>query len=184
MAISSQDVQQVLANAELIHEESVVEAALDRMATEINTVLQNHNPLMLTVMTGGLVPAAGLFTRLQFPLQLDYLHATRYEGGTRGSQLQWKCAPSVSLAGRSVLIVDDILDEGLTLAAIVDYCRAEGAAEVYSAVLVEKIHDRRVGGIQADFTGLQVEDRYVFGYGMDYHSYLRNVKGIYAVHDT
>ncbi len=184
MAISSQDVQQVLANAELIHEESVVEAALDRMATEISAVLQDHNPLMLTVMTGGLVPAAGLFTRLQFPMQLDYLHATRYQGGTRGNQLQWKCAPSVSLAGRSVLIVDDILDEGLTLAAIVDYCRAEGATGVYSAVLIEKIHDRRVGGIQADFTGLQVEDRYVFGYGMDYHSYLRNVKGIYAVHDT
>jgi hypoxanthine phosphoribosyltransferase len=81
-------------------------------------------------------------------------------------------------------VVDDILDEGLTLAAILDYCRAQGARAVYSAVLVEKLHERKTDGLQADFVGLQVEDRYVFGYGMDYHGYLRNVKGIYAVADS
>ena len=81
----------------------------------------------------------------------------------------------------TVLVVDDILDEGLTLAAILAYCHEQGASAVYSAVLVEKLHKRRASGLAADFVGVQVEDRYVFGYGMDYHGYWRNVKGIYAV---
>jgi len=137
--------------------------------------------LLLCVMTGGLVTASELFIRLDFPLQLDYLHATRYQGGTRGSELQWITRPSQDLEGRTVLVVDDILDEGLTLAAILDYCREQGAAAVYSMVLVEKQHDRKASDLKADFVGLPVEDRYVFGYGMDYHGYLRNVRGIYAV---
>jgi hypoxanthine phosphoribosyltransferase len=85
------------------------------------------------------------------------------------------------LRDRTVLVVDDILDEGLTLAAIVDFCRQQGARAVYSAVLVEKVHDRKSAAVEADFIGIKVEDRYVFGYGMDYHGYLRNVRGIYAV---
>lgn len=181
MNLTDQDVQQVLDGAELLHSESAVHAALDTMAADITARIAGHNPLMLCVMTGGVVPAAALFTRMRFPIQFDYLHATRYRGGTTGSDIEWICPPSQSLKGRTLLVVDDILDEGLTLAAILDYCRAQGAAQVYSAVLVEKHHDRRAGGLQADFVGLHVEDRYVFGCGMDYHGYLRNVTGIYAV---
>ena len=81
----------------------------------------------------------------------------------------------------SVLIVDDILDEGLTLDAIVGYCRQQGAKEVHSAVLVEKNHARRANHISATFTGLQVDDRYVFGCGMDYKGYMRNLPEIYAI---
>jgi hypoxanthine phosphoribosyltransferase len=181
MSLTEEQVQNVLDNAQLLYDENAVEAALDRMAEAISERIAGHNPLLLCVMTGGLVPAAALFTRFKFPIQLDYLHATRYRGGTSGSDLQWICPPSQPLHGRTLLVVDDILDEGLTLAAIVDYCRAQGAERVYSAVLVEKRHDRKVSGLKADFVGLHVEDRYVFGCGMDYHSYLRNVTGIYAV---
>ena len=114
----------------------------------------------------------------------NYLHATRYQGTRGGAVLKWITRPSQDLRGRTVLVVDDILDEGLTLAAILDYCREQGASAVYSAVLVEKKHDRKAANQQADFVGLHIEDRYVFGYGMDYHGYLRNVKGIYAVADS
>lgn len=181
MSLTDADVRKVLENAELLHDEQAVEAALDRMAAAIGERIAGSNPLLLCVMTGGMIPAAALFTRLRFPIQIDYLHATRYRGGTSGSELKWICPPSQPLAGRTLLVVDDILDEGPTLAAILDYCREQGAAAVYSAVLVEKLHDRKVPGLAADFVGLQVEDRYVFGCGMDYHGYLRNVTGIYAV---
>jgi hypoxanthine phosphoribosyltransferase len=178
---SVQQARQVLAAADQLYTRREIETALDRMAADIGQALGDADPLLLCVMTGGLVPASELFTRLEFPLQLDYLHATRYQGTRGGSELKWITRPSQSLQGRTVLVVDDILDEGLTLAAILAYCHEQGASAVYSAVLVEKLHKRRASGLAADFVGVQVEDRYVFGYGMDYHGYWRNVRGIYAV---
>ena len=125
--------------------------------------------------------AGKLLTRLDFPLQIDYLHATRYRNNTQGSELDWHRLPMLPLDGRNVLIIDDILDEGETLAAVVEHCRAHRAASVLTAVLVDKLHERKVADICADFVGLRVEDRYLYGYGMDYRGYLRNAAGIYAV---
>jgi len=184
MAINTDKVRAVLENADRLFSQSEVEQALDRLASDIERALGDQDPLVLCVMTGGLVPTGELFTRFDFPAQLDYLHATRYQGTVGSNDLKWITEPSQSLKGRTVLVVDDILDEGLTLAAIIDYCSEQGARAVYSAVLIEKIHERKTDGLHADFVGLQVEDRYVFGYGMDYHGYLRNVKGIYAVADS
>ena len=134
-----------------------------------------------TVMTGGLILAGRLLPKLIFPLQVDYLHATRYRGDTSGGELHWIAHPSFPLKDRTVLVMDDILDEGLTLQSILQACRNEGAKDVFSAVLVKKLHDRCIDNVIADFVGLEVEDRYVFGCGMDYHNYHRNLPGIYAV---
>jgi hypoxanthine phosphoribosyltransferase len=183
MSIDTDKAQDVLKSADRLVSQEGVEAALDRMAADISRVIGSRDPLLLCVMTGGLIVSSELFTRLRFPVQLDYLHATRYQGTRGGKVLKWITRPSQALKGRTVLVVDDILDEGLTLAAILDDCRQQGAEAVYSAVLVEKIHARKADDLQADFVGLRVEDRYLFGYGMDYHGYLRNVKGIYAVAD-
>ena len=181
MSITAQQVLEAYHTADLLHSEQAVEAALDRMAAEITARLAGSNPVLLCVLTGGIIPAGKLAGRLDFPLQMDYLHATRYRGATRGGELRWIAHPSIELRDRAVLVVDDILDEGGTLAAILEHCREQGASAVYSAVLVDKLHDRKYHGIHADFTGLTVPDRYVFGYGMDYKSYLRNAPGIYAV---
>lgn len=181
MPITAEEARTVYAQADVLYRAEEVEAALDRMATEITQAIRESDPVVLCVMTGGLIPMGKLLTRLDFPVQIDYLHATRYCGETRGGELHWIARPQTPLRGRVVLVVDDILDEGLTLAAILRQCRAEGAKEVYSAVLVEKLHDRKAKGIKADFIGLQVQDRYVFGYGMDYKGYLRNAPGIFAV---
>ncbi len=167
--------------ADLLHSEAEVEAALDRMAIAVTAELQDKNPLVLAVMIGGLIPAGKLALRLDFPLQIDYLHATRYRGDTRGRALHWLSRPVQSMADRVVLVVDDILDEGITLGAVLDACREAGAREVYSAVLVDKQIGIKPGLQSADFTGLQIENRYVFGYGMDYRGYLRNAAGIFAV---
>lgn len=174
-------VVQVLREAELLHPPEAVEEAIDRMAAAITSSLAERCPLVLAVMIGGLIPAAKLLERLHFPLEVDYVHATRYRGSVKGRELVWRAHPRIPLAERAVLVVDDILDEGLTLAAIVEHCAAAGAREVRSAVLVEKRHQRKPAIEHADFTGLTVADRYVFGSGMDYRGYLRNVPGIYAV---
>ncbi len=174
------EVERVLAEADRLYSREEVLAAIDRLAAEITQRLGTSDPVVLCVMNGALIPAGYLLTRLRFPLQVDYLHATRYRGATRGGELHWRVRPELDLAGRSVLVVDDILDEGLTLAAILQHCRAQGAAEVLSCVLVRKHHDRG-NGVEADFVGLEVGDRYVFGFGMDYKGYLRNADGIYAV---
>lgn len=178
--ITQKEAAEVLATAELIHSTEAVEQALDRLAIEITGKLSGEDPVVLCVLNGALIPTGHLLTRLGFPLRHDYVHATRYRGETSGAELEWIGRPSTSLKGETVLVVDDILDEGITLAAIVRACREAGAKAVYSAVLVEKMHDR-IHDFTADFVGLTVEDRYVFGFGMDYKGYLRNVPAIYAL---
>ncbi|NOQ63946.1 MAG: hypoxanthine-guanine phosphoribosyltransferase [Methyloprofundus sp.] len=174
------EIQQIQENAELLHSEAEVEAALDRMAAEINSVLAELNPIILCVMNGGIVTAGKLITKLAFPLTVDAINVSRYGNQTSGSeQLNWLQTPVTSLENRTILIVDDILDQGLTLEAIYQYCQEQGATQVYSAVLIEK-QLKQAKPIQADFIGLSVVDRYLYGYGMDYKGYLRNAAGIYA----
>lgn len=175
-------IQQVLASATCIYSREQVEAALDQMAQQMQQKLADTNPILLCVVLGGIVPLGNLLPRLDFPLEIDYVHATRYNGDISGGELTWKAEPSCDLRGRTVVIVDDILDGGVTLASICDYCKQHGAAHVQTAVLVDKLVARQPAGVKsADYTGLTVGDDYVFGYGMDYHEYLRNAPGIYKV---
>ncbi|WP_136246833.1 hypoxanthine-guanine phosphoribosyltransferase [Halomonas borealis] len=175
------DMREVMDSADCLISQEEVERALDRMADKIAHDLGDKLPVFYCVMNGGLITTGHLLTRLGFPLEVDYLHATRYRGGMRGGELFWRVSPEVPMAGRHVVIVDDILDEGATLAAILDYCREAGAASISTAVLVDKRHDRKsMPDLQADYCGLEVEDRYVFGFGMDYKGYWRNAPGIFA----
>jgi hypoxanthine phosphoribosyltransferase len=180
MTITTEHALDVLAKADRLFTAADVDAALDKMAVDISERLSKSDPLVISVMTGGLIPAGMLIPRLDFPMQMDYLHATRYLGNTSGGDLRWIVEPVASLQDRTVLLIDDIFDEGLTLTAIIEYCKDNGAKEVLSAVLINKVHQRKTT-VVPDFIGLDVEDRYVFGYGMDYKGYLRNVCGIYAV---
>ena len=169
-----EDESDCLCNSEQLNQ------VLDTLANKISDDLKDKNPLLLCVMTGGLIPTGHLVTRLTFPLQLDYIHATRYRGETSGGELHWIQEPSISLQDRNILIIDDIFDEGITLLEIAKYCKEKGAAKVYSAVLVNKLHSRKTD-FKPDYIGLDIEDRYLFGFGMDYKNYLRNVNSIHAV---
>lgn len=180
--MNTEKANKILAEADLLVSEAEVAAAVKRMAQEITSQLKESRPVLLCVMNGGLIFTGQLLTRLVFPLEVDYVHATRYGEETKGAGLQWTVRPQLDLKGRTVLLLDDILDEGVTLAAIADYCRQQGAAEVLMAVLVEKLHLRKVTpGMRADFTGIEVGDRFLFGYGLDYKGYWRNAPGIYAL---
>ncbi|MGQ0657866.1 MAG: hypoxanthine-guanine phosphoribosyltransferase [Chromatiales bacterium] len=176
-------VRRVRDDADLIFGTAEIEQALDRMAAAITARIGDRDPLLLGAMLGGVVPLGVLLPRLSFPLQIDYVHATRYLGRTSGGELHWLRKPGASLRDRTVLLIDDVLDKGVTLAAIVEACREAGAREVLTAVLVRKRVAARPGLQDADFAALDADDRYLFGWGMDYRSYLRNGDGVYAVAD-
>lgn len=174
-------IDQALASAELIYDAQQISTALAVLCEKLDESLKDSFPLALCVMQGGLIFSGHVMTRLNCKLELDYIHATRYRNQTSGDVLEWLVYPGNSLQDRTVLILDDILDEGVTLGAIKDYCLEQGARRVVSAVLVHKKHSRCVEGVAADFVALEVEDRYVFGFGMDYKGQLRHLNSIYAL---
>lgn len=177
-----QDIEMVLKKATCLYTKDEVERALDKIAQNMERELADKNPVFLCLVVGGIIPLGNLLIRLNFPLEVDYLHVTRYRGKLIGGELTWKAKPTISLKDRTVVLVDDILDSGLTMQSVSDYCIQHEARKVYTAVLVDKKDARVPGGTsKADFVGLEVENRYVFGYGLDYKEYLRNAPGIYAV---
>ena len=178
----------VLDTADLLFDRDALEDAIEAMADEIADDYGDdaRPPVFLTIMHGGMPFAAQLAFALgenEIDVEMDYLHATRYRGNTTGSGLAWLHRPATPLQGRRVLLVDDILDEGHTLKAVKHWCEDQGATDVRIAVLATKDHDRRVDGIEADYVGVEVPDRYVFGYGMDFHEQGRNLPAIYALAD-
>jgi hypoxanthine phosphoribosyltransferase len=175
-------VKDIIAKAECLHDMTAINKALDNMANEITKTLGKANPIVICVMTGAVVAIGHLLTRLHFPLQVDYIHATRYRGSIRGGDLHWLVEPRLDLNGRNVLIIDDIMDGGLTISAIMDYCKQAGAQGIYSAVMVNKIREREAGvDFEPDFIGVSTENRFLIGFGLDYEEYFRNLPGIYAV---
>ena len=160
-----------------------VQAALKRVARQISERLGESYPLVLVVMGGAVVFAGQILPLLHFPLDLDYIHASRYGAGTRGAKIDWRVAPPAAVRGRAVLVLDDILDGGETMAAIRERLLELGAASFHCAVLVEKIL-KREKPIRADYVGLTIEDRFVFGYGMDAKGFWRNLPEIRAMRES
>jgi hypoxanthine phosphoribosyltransferase len=178
-----QEAIEIFSGADIIHSAEMVSAAVSRVAAQITEKLEALNPLVLCVMSGGVPFAGHLMTQLHFPLDFDYIHVTRYGQETSGGALSWRSLPATSVEGRTVLVVDDILDEGFTLAAIVARLRELGAAACYTAVAAEKENGRKKP-LQADFVALNVPDRFLFGYGMDVRGKWRNLPAIYAVKES
>ncbi|SBS30252.1 Hypoxanthine-guanine phosphoribosyltransferase [Marinomonas aquimarina] len=174
------ELNSILNEADCLVSEAQLNEALDKMAQQITDDLATKQPIVICVMNGGLLPTGALLQRLQFPLELDYVHASRYGMATQGSDLNWTRYPQTDFKGRDVLIVDDIFDQGHTVEAIIKWFEENGANNVYSATVINKLHDRKVE-MRPDYIGLDIEDRFLFGYGMDYQGYFRNLQGIYAV---
>lgn len=180
----SPELMNALASSDLLFDRETLGREIRRIAAEIDRdYAGGEPPVFLTIMHGGLPFAGQLALEVKADLQFDYLHATRYRGETTGAGLAWLHRPATPLRGRRVLVADDILDEGHTLLAVKQWCEAEGAVDVRVAVLALKRHDRRVPGIHADYVAAEVPDRYVYGYGMDFHEQGRNLPAIYALKD-
>lgn len=169
----------LLEQAELIHDADVVRQSIDDVANALNQDYDALNPIVVAVMTGACFFLGQLLPKLRFPLEVDYVHATRYHGNISGKSIDWLVKPK-PVAGRNVLVIDDILDEGVTLKSIVDEYKLRGATSVKTAVLADKLLSIEKP-IQADYSALQVPDSYVFGCGMDVYGWWRNLPCIYAL---
>jgi hypoxanthine phosphoribosyltransferase len=169
-----------LKESELIASAEDVQAAVRRIAADIERELGSSYPLVLAVMGGAVIFAGQVLPLLRFPLDFDYVHASRYGAMTRGSSIEWRVRPPALVRGRKVLVLDDILDHGETMKAIRDGLLELGAQSVHSAVLVEKNLNTKKP-ISADFVGLRIPDRFVFGCGMDAKGYWRNLPEIRAM---
>jgi len=176
----SQKAWQFLEHSDLVASEKEVQAAIRRVAAEIEANLSRKYPLVLAVMGGAVVFAGQILPMLRFPLDFDYVHASRYGAMTRGSRIEWRVRPPALVRGRTVLVLDDILDHGETMSAIRAGLLELGAERVLCAVLVEKaLKDRKP--IVPDFVGLKIPDRFVFGCGMDAKGFWRNLPEIRAM---
>lgn len=169
----------VLNEADLIADANSVSQAIIRIAEDLTKRFRDKHPLLLVVMNGGVFFAGQLLPRLRFPLEQDYVHATRYGAATSGGELVWKARPEHSLKDRCVLVIDDVLDEGKTLAAIREHVVAEGASSCHLVVLTEK-DTGKVKPVSAEYVGIVLPNRFVFGCGLDISGAWRNLPEIYA----
>jgi len=179
--LTQEQAEHILKTADLIYSPDMIEQAIQRMADEITGEMADCSPLVLCVMNGGIMFAGHLLPKLAFPLTLDCIQVSRYHNRTSGGVLDWVLFPQrEEINGRAVLVIDDILDEGITLAEIRKKVLEYGACSCYSAVLADKDLDK-TKIFQADFVGLSLPNRYVFGFGMDIHGMWRNLPAIYAI---
>jgi hypoxanthine phosphoribosyltransferase len=178
------DPRSLLEQSRVLYSAEEVMASVDRLAHQVNQFYGDESVVMLSVMTGAMLPAAWLATRLKMPLQMDFVHATRYQSGLYGAELEYRVPPRFELEGRKVLVVDDIFDEGDTLAAIKGSCEKRKAESVHLAVLVRKMHDRGLPRDYVDFVGLDVPDVYIFGCGMDAYEEWRHLDHIRVLEET
>ena len=177
---TQQHVKQVFAEADCIYTAEQVSNALDVMAKQIAVDYADAEPLLIGILNGGAYVTTELMRRLTILLQLDFLQVQRYRNQTYGGELQWRLEPVNDLSNRHVLIVDDILDEGLTLKAVIEYCKSKNPVSVEVAILSHK--QRQVAqDLDIKYCGLELPNRYVFGCGMDYQGYFRNLNSIYAI---
>ena len=178
------DAKKLLADSEVLFTVEEVNAATSRVAREMCRDYADQNPLILSVMGGAVVFTGQLLPQLDFPLDFDIVQASRYGAATVGTNLTWRVTPRENVKDRHVLLVDDILDEGITLAAIVDLLKHQGAASVECAVFCVKDYGEAINAkkpIHARYVGITVPDRFIFGYGMDVSGAWRNLPAIYAM---
>lgn len=166
-------------NCTLLFSQRKIRKSIKKMAKKLNTDYANQPVVFLTIMNGGMIFASDLSKKLNLDMEMDYVQVSRYGTETTGGQLIWKHQCETSLEGKHVLLVDDIFDEGYTLLAVDEWCKERGAKSVKSAVLVSKNHKRGYADHTVDYSAIEVDDLYIFGYGMDYQEKLRHLTDIY-----
>ncbi len=176
----------------VLFSESEVAAAIDWVGTAIEdhcgagdrgAQANDDEWIAVCVLNGGLIFTGEILKRVSIPMRLDSVRVSRYHNTTTGKELRWHAEPEFTAEGKRILLLDDIFDEGETLAALSRYFMRQGAREVFTAVLVEKEHDRKVEGFRPDLVGLRCPDHYVFGFGMDYEGLYRNLPDIRRLAD-
>jgi len=182
--LSQSELRDILNRSRILVTAEQIAATIHDLAKVLDKRFDGQVPVVICIMNGGLMLTAQLMSRVKIHACLDYLQTSRYRGNTRGGELTWRIEPSQPLSGKAVVLIDDIFDEGHTLAAITEYCKTKGASEVYSVVLLDKQHNRKIQGFRPDLVGLEIEDEYVVGFGMDYKDHFRHLPAIYSIQEA
>ena len=160
-----------------------IAARVSEIGCEITEFYRGKNLRVIIVANGALIFGADLIRRIDLPLTIDTVSAASYRGGKSSGHLDCRSQFKLDVAGCDVLLVDEILDSGLTLAELAQELLARGAKSVHTAVAVEKTVKRAPGGLaHADWAGFFAPAGFLVGYGMDAEEYFRNLPGI-AVQD-
>jgi hypoxanthine phosphoribosyltransferase len=178
------ELEQVRRAAREVYTAAEVRKALRAMARQIAAELKDKNPLVVAVMRGGVYTAVHLSEQFDFAHEFDFVHVSRYGTALAGGELEWIVAPKATCRGRVVLLVDDVLDRGTTLAALHAELKKMPVAELRTAVLVTKEVDAPHERPPVDYVGLRAGREYLFGCGMDYKGYWRNLTSLYAVAES
>lgn len=182
--ISSAELEAVLSSSKIVYSESEIDAALCVMAASINNDLRDHDPIFICVLNGALMMYGQLMKKITIPSRMDAVHVARYGDEKVGSELQWLSYPSLDLDGQVVVLLDDVLEGGITLSEIAKYCYSKNAKQVITGVLINKKITRENGGLeQVDYAALEMESGFLIGFGLDYKGYLRNTRDIYMLED-
>lgn len=176
--------RKLLHNAEEIFDAQEVQQAVAGVAEKLNQRFDRPEdetfPLVLGVMGGAVVFVGQVLPQLRFPLEFDYIHVSRYGDDDQGGRVVWKVIPRPNVAGRTIIVLDDILDEGETLAHVKQRLLDMGAAEVIIAVFADKAL-KQAKPVKADIVGLTIPNKFVVGFGMDVYGYWRNLPGLWAI---
>jgi len=181
--MDNQQALKIHQSSSVLFEQQEIDSGIAQMASHMAEKIKDKFPIVLCVMNGGLYITGQLMRHWQFPLTLDYVHATRYRLSTLGSDVVWKAYPQNDLKDRHVVIVDDIFDQGYTLEELKKYCIKQGATSITNCFLIRKSHTRKKADIEADYAALECSDLYIYGNGMDLNGHFRNLKDIYALAD-
>lgn len=178
------DTEGILATSKRLMKQNEVEKLMRTMTKEIEVKLGDLNLVILTIMSGGLVPTGIFMKYFKSVCELDYIHLTRYGNQTTGGEIKWHRRPQSIVKNRNVLLIDDILDRGITLETAMHECYNQGANSVHTAVMVKKNISCRSGVQNSDFFAVELPEGYLFGSGLDYKGYFRNLDGIYSLNEN
>ena len=173
-------IQALISKSSVIYSEIEIKIVIQNIADQVNQTIKTDDLYVLCVMNGALIFAGQLLPRLEKNIQYSYIHATRYASSLTGGPIQWLVKPPIDIEGKTVLILDDILDEGITLREIAATCLAMKAKAIFTAVLFDKEIVKEKSYLP-NFIGLKVPNRFVFGYGLDCKGLGRNLPHLYAL---
>lgn len=159
----------------ILYDEATIHRRLDELAARITSDYRERELTIVAILNGSVILMADLLRRIPLPLKLDCLSVASYHGGTKSvGELMFRQVPLPDIAGRHVLILDDILDSGVTLATVREKLEDAGPLSIRTCVLLEKKRTR-VRAVEPDYVGFEIADEFVVGYGLDYMERYRNL---------
>ncbi len=157
--------------------------AVDRVAARINADLANKNPIFVAVLNGAFIFAADLYRRITIPSQITFMRMKSYEGMNTSGKVKTIASLHESMVGRTVVVVEDIVDSGYTMDRMITQLYDLGAAHVYVSTLLRKPAALKVPTLHIDYCALEIPNDFIVGYGLDYDEEGRNLPDIYVLNE-